>query len=375
MSDRILCSGKHERWARVPGVDYYELLGVNRSASATEIKSAYRSLAKVMHPDAGGTSGTFRLLREAYETLRDPVRRADYDLGDYDEDELAEPAEPTSASRGYLSDDPDFVPSVPTLRDIPWSRGIDAHGRVSYLPRTGPSREMTLATFGGWLAMIAPMLVVSMPPLVLSLWLTMLVASAAGVLRVIRRYLSAARAERAFAARFGSRHVFGTPDSAQIAEQLTAALLAKYLTCLPGARIFHGVAWPGSVFADIDHAVLCGRRLVLIESKTWLPGHYVADPDFDGELWRNGHPFRGGGTRLPEGIDAYRDLLPGVDIRGALLIYPSRAGRVTTSDDLAAMAPPMTPVQFVLEIGAWLAAEASTIDRDAFAFLRRQVVS
>ncbi|WP_337960621.1 J domain-containing protein [Kutzneria chonburiensis] len=66
-------------------VDYYELLGVPRGASAAEVKSAYRALAKVMHPDAGGTAGTFRLLQLAYETLTDPTRRARYDLGDQPE--------------------------------------------------------------------------------------------------------------------------------------------------------------------------------------------------------------------------------------------------------------------------------------------------
>ncbi|WP_369794670.1 J domain-containing protein, partial [Kutzneria sp. 744] len=37
------------------------------------MKSAYRALAKVMHPDAGGTAGTFRLLQVAYETLTTPL--------------------------------------------------------------------------------------------------------------------------------------------------------------------------------------------------------------------------------------------------------------------------------------------------------------
>jgi len=50
--------------------------------------------------------------------------------------------------------------------------------------------------------------------------------------------------------------------------------------CGTGVRIFHGLAWPGSVFTDIDHALLCGRRLVLIESKSWLPGHYYCDASY-----------------------------------------------------------------------------------------------
>ncbi|EOD69128.1 hypothetical protein H480_07733, partial [Amycolatopsis vancoresmycina DSM 44592] len=62
--------------ARVPEVDYYEVLGVRRDATAADVKTAYRRLAKTMHPDGGGTVGTFRLLREAYDVLSDPAARA-----------------------------------------------------------------------------------------------------------------------------------------------------------------------------------------------------------------------------------------------------------------------------------------------------------
>ncbi|GMN59900.1 hypothetical protein TIFTF001_028993 [Ficus carica] len=61
----------------------YEVLRVKRNASATEIKTAYRSLAKLYHPDASLESESesdFIALHNAYATLSDPAARATYDL-------------------------------------------------------------------------------------------------------------------------------------------------------------------------------------------------------------------------------------------------------------------------------------------------------
>src|SRR5215813_13546404 len=60
--------------------DYYDVLGVPRSADADALKSAYRKRAKEVHPDCqGGCEDKFKELNEAYAVLADPQRRAQYD--------------------------------------------------------------------------------------------------------------------------------------------------------------------------------------------------------------------------------------------------------------------------------------------------------
>lgn len=62
--------------------DYYAVLGVDRQASAEDIKRAYRKLARKYHPDVSKASDAedrFKEVGEAYEVLKDPDKRAAYD--------------------------------------------------------------------------------------------------------------------------------------------------------------------------------------------------------------------------------------------------------------------------------------------------------
>jgi len=64
-----------------PTINYYDLLQINSRAEIEAIERVYRILSARYHPDnpQTGDAERFRLLTEAYEVLRDPVRRADYD--------------------------------------------------------------------------------------------------------------------------------------------------------------------------------------------------------------------------------------------------------------------------------------------------------
>ena len=63
--------------------NYYELLGIDKDSSEEDIKIAYRRLAKKYHPDLNKTDPNakdkFIKIKEAYDTLIDPIKRKVYD--------------------------------------------------------------------------------------------------------------------------------------------------------------------------------------------------------------------------------------------------------------------------------------------------------
>src|SRR6478609_5990423 len=71
-------------------LDLYQRLGLKRGASEAEIKKAYRSLAKQLHPDRNqdnpNAAKRFGEVTAAYDLLSDKDKRAQYDRGEIDED-------------------------------------------------------------------------------------------------------------------------------------------------------------------------------------------------------------------------------------------------------------------------------------------------
>ncbi len=72
----------------MPTSDPYSLLGISKTASAAELKSAYRKLAKKLHPDMNpgrkDIEQKFKEVTAAYDLLSDPDKRARYDRGEID---------------------------------------------------------------------------------------------------------------------------------------------------------------------------------------------------------------------------------------------------------------------------------------------------
>lgn len=93
----------------------YSALGVQSTATAEQIKTAYRQLAKETHPDvsSGGSADKFHRISAAYEILSDPVRRANYDSSTYkasQRDAQTRSIDPICCSRcGQITAQPRYI--------------------------------------------------------------------------------------------------------------------------------------------------------------------------------------------------------------------------------------------------------------------------
>jgi curved DNA-binding protein CbpA len=100
-----------------PDKNHYQNLGLSPSATADEIKKAYRKLAKIYHPDHNpkrkSAEGRFKLLQQAYDTLSDPEKRQQYDqLLSVDHQVFVETDETVAAGSSWSRWEPYIFPFI-----------------------------------------------------------------------------------------------------------------------------------------------------------------------------------------------------------------------------------------------------------------------
>ena len=134
--------------------DYYATLGVDKTAGADEIKKAYRKLARKYHPDVSKEKDSkekFQDVSEAYETLKDPEKRAAYDqLGSYNPGQDFSPPpgweqqfSQSGGGGGFSFDDLDLADLFASLRGGGGgARGFGARGGRADMPIAGEDFEV-----------------------------------------------------------------------------------------------------------------------------------------------------------------------------------------------------------------------------------------
>lgn len=116
----------------------------------------------------------------------------------------------------------------------------------------------------------------------------------------------------------------------------TGGLLAELID-IPGVRIFHGVRIEGADLPPIPHAISAGRRLVLIESVAWPPGHY--ETEADGRIYCDGIYIGQSVRQFIEAAGLWKKILPERYQVTAMIVVHCCGGAIrlpaTSADPLA----------------------------------------
>lgn len=395
--------------SKAPEPDFYELLGVSRQADGQQIRAAYKRLARQLHPDAGGSAGMFRLVRQAFETLSDAGTRADYDGGQRSTSRQGQPEPgPDSADGGE-----DLVPEM-----LSWWADVDPEAPVHVSPAFRSGRAVAIASAAGWGCLTGLLAVLwwsqTWPGWVLAFvvvalfsaaaaarfgwsalpaptgWTTMLTVvvgffaaygSADGELLLaiggglwlvgfgvvpwlVSRWLRVRELDAALPAGDLERlRLFGRPAGATPDHEIASRLGAEQLSLLcriPAVRIAHTLCDPETDQLLADHAVICGDQVAVVACRAWPPGSYTLDTY--GQLLRNGGPYPTTDLDLGAALTRLRQLLPGLAVFGLLMVHPTEG---VVSVDVEAVEEWTTGCapEVLDAIGAWLAQQPATVQR------------
>lgn len=244
---------------------HYEVLGLSVGASPAEIKTAFRRAARSTHPDHGGDPAEFRLVTLAYETLSDPRSRAAYDRSYGTRSAFSSPDHPFgTAGSSAAAESGSFRMST--------GQRATAADPTVYEPAFEPG---VTAIAGLTPAMAA-------------------------------QQIHGAPRKRGF---FGAQ-------ARLVREAGTIALLsAQVLNALPSVRLVNGLHAPQEN-NYIDHALLAGYRLALVDSMLLPKGVYR----WDGmSLLRDGRRVEP--PRLAPAVRRMQDVFPEINVTGWTVIH------------------------------------------------------
>lgn len=249
---------------------HYQVLRVAVTATEKEIKVAYRRAARAAHPDHGGDAATFRRVTAAYETLIDPQRRRAYDR-----------SYAAGTARNAADNEPHF--------DAP-PAGSRASATVH---RSGNVRN----TAGD-------------PPV----YIPPFDAGAAGNVPLI----PLAQASQQVHGMPRKRGIFGAEARIQREMRTVQLLTRQVLPAIPAARLINGLQSPADN-SHIDHAVLSGYRLALVNSMLLPKGAYA---------WNGSTLNHGSRTIAPPQLShlvrAMQDIFPELNVTGwTVVLSPS----------------------------------------------------
>lgn len=152
-------------------------------------------------------------------------------------------------------------------------------------------------------------------------------------------------------ARFGKNAADGKEGETRTAKIIRENILNQY----PAARLINCIAWPGTDSADIDHVLLIGNSIILLDSKLYQPGQYY----WDGKrLFRNGtelEPFK-----IAAAAQAIKTIFPQQQVSAAIVIHSKTESDI--SIELGKVPSPFPPALTAHQLVEFVKSQVSHTD-------------
>lgn len=159
------------------------------------------------------------------------------------------------------------------------------------------------------------------------------------------------------------------PASNAVAELAVGAQLDRLLA-IPGAKVFHGLVYPNyqKYGEDVDHAVLVGTTVVLVQSRAWGEGTYSFDRF--GCVLRDGRPFPGCDVRFSDAVASYSKILGEDTMVAAVVAIYSSSGAVNVMAPESSGAITLCPASSIADtLGARLSGGTPVVERSLVSLL------